>query len=110
MAENPLKAMSDEQLVQGLLGKERELVASRFRHSMNQLENTATLRVIRKDIARMKTEVRARELATGGQHGSLAAKFGRATAATPANAAAEQAPAERGGFLKGIVDRLTGKE
>jgi large subunit ribosomal protein L29 len=110
MAENTTKSMTDEQLVQSIRSKERELVAARFRHSSNQLENTATLRVIRKDIARLKTEVRSRELANGLHHGALLARHARGTAGAAAPAAADQAPAERGGFLKGIVDRLTGKE
>jgi len=108
MAENTTKSLTDEQLVQSVRSKERELVAARFRHSSNQLENTATLRVIRKDLARLKTEVRARELANGLHHGALMARHARGGAA--AAPAADQGPTERGGFLKGIVDRLTGKE
>ena len=53
-----LSAMSDQDLVHAGLEAERELVAARFRHSTNQLENTAELRVLRRRIARIKTEVR----------------------------------------------------
>jgi large subunit ribosomal protein L29 len=106
---NPIKSMSDEQLAQSIGSRERELVEARFGHSMQQLENTASLTRIRKDIARMQTEARAREIVQGLAKGQLVAKHQK-TAAAKTDATAPQAPAEKGGFLKGIVDRLTGKE
>ena len=48
--------LTDEQLVHKVLQVERDLVTARFKHSMNQLENTARLRVLRRDIARLQTE------------------------------------------------------
>jgi large subunit ribosomal protein L29 len=108
MADN-MTEMTDEQLVEKLRTRERELVAARFTHSMNQLENTASLRVIRKDIARLKSAARTRELAQGLQKGSLIATH-RAPSETEAAAAQAAPAAKRGGFLKGIVDKLTTKE
>jgi len=99
---------TDEQLVHRVLQAERELVAARFKRSMNQLENTARLRVLRREIARLRTEARSRENANGLAKNALIVKhrttFGGAV--RPSGAA----PAEKGGFLSGIVDKLTGKE
>jgi len=105
MATN-LKDLSNEQLMQNLQERERALVGMRFRLSMNQLENTATIRTVRKDIARIKTEARRREVEGG------LAKDGLASGTKLVSSAPAAAPvaAERGGFLKGIVDKLTGKE
>lgn len=106
-----LKEVSDADLVKGISDSERELVTLRFKLSSNQLENTSTLKNVRRKLARMKTEVRARELAQGLNKGALVGRHGSARPSTPAAAGnTEQAPAERGGFLKGIVDRLTGRE
>ena len=55
MASN-FSEFSDEALVHKVLDNERVLVAARFKHSMNQLENTASLRFVRRDIARFRTE------------------------------------------------------
>jgi large subunit ribosomal protein L29 len=106
-----LKDISDADLVKNINDRERELVTLRFKLSSNQLENTATLKNVRRDLARMKTEVRTREIAQGLNKGSLVARHGVARPSMTAPAgASESATAERGGFLKGIVDRLTGRE
>jgi len=105
-----LKDVNDGDLAGQIRDAERELVGLRFRHSNSQLENTATLKTVRRKLARLKTEIRARELAQGLGKGSLIAKHGAARTAPAEKATTEQAPAERGGFLKGIVDRLTGRE
>ena len=105
-----LASLSDEQLVHRAASVERELIAARFQHSSGTLENTAGLRVLRRTIARLKTEQRSRELAAGLAKGSLAARH--SSSFDPSNATAETAsPAEeKGGFLKGIVDKLKGSE
>ena len=99
---------SDEQIVHRMLEVERELVTSRFKHSMNQLENTASIGGLRKEIAQLKTEAGRREQAAGISKNALfdrhAKSFGGATGAASA------APADKGGFLSGIVDKLTGNE
>lgn len=101
--------MSDEQLVHRVLQVERDLVSARFKHSMSQLENTSRLRVLRTEIARLRTEARRREVAGALAKNALLAKHrGSFQGARPAASGA--APAERGGFLSGIVDKLTGKE
>ncbi len=105
--------MSDEQLVHKVLQSERDLVASRFKLSMQQLENTSRLRVIRKEIARMRTEARRREIAAGLSRDALLGQHRRSFSAEERVAGAAAAPvpkAEKGGFLAGIVDKLKGKE
>jgi large subunit ribosomal protein L29 len=105
--------LSDEQLVHEVLQSERELVGGRFKLSMQQLENTSRLRVIRKEIARMRTEARRREIAAGLARDTLLARHRRTFSAADRAAGAAAAPAakaEKGGFLAGIVDKLKGKE
>jgi len=105
--------LTDEQLVHKVLQSERELVAARFKLSMQQLENTSRLRVIRKDIARMRTEARKREMAAGLARDALLGQHRRSFTAeqrAEGTAAAAPAKAEKGGFLAGIVDKLKGKE
>lgn len=101
--------MSDEQLVHRVLQVERDLIGARFKHSMNQLENTASLRVLRREIARLRTEARTRELREGLPKNGLLVRH-RGTFRGPAGATEARAPAEKGSFLSGIVDKLTGKE
>jgi large subunit ribosomal protein L29 len=98
--------LSDEQLVHKMMSTERELIAARFAHAANQLENTASLRVLRKDIARLQTEARTRETAGGLNKDALIAKYRGSFSSDGAPAAA----GEQGGFLQGIVDKLASAE
>ena len=101
--------LSDEQLVHQALTAERDLVSKRFKHKMNQLENQAQLGGIRRNIARMQTEARTREISQGLTKGALFAKHQGSFSG--ASAGGSSAPAaEKGGFLSGIVDKLTAKE
>lgn len=99
--------LTDEQLVHKALQIERDLVTARFKHSMNQLENTARLRVLRRDIARIQTEARTRELKAGLEKNALMARHQASFGAVRGAGAAQP---EKGGFLSGIVDKLTGKD
>lgn len=97
--------LSDQDLVTKLAQTQRDLVAARFKHSTNQLENTATLRELRRDIAKIKTEASRRESAQGLAKNALFAKF------KPESASSEDAPAAAGGgFLQGIVDKISGND
>jgi len=100
--------LSDQSLVHQMMRHERSLVDARFKHSMNQLENTASLRFIGRDIARIRTELRAREIKAGLRKDALVieheASYAPATASTEAEEGGEAAS---GGFLKGIVDKLS---
>ena len=105
--------LSDADLVHRVLQIERDLVAARFKHSLSQLENTSRLRVLRREIAQLRTEARTREIASGRARDTLLDEHRRTFAGSQAPAAAD-APAgkaaEKGGFLAGIVDKLKGKE
>ena len=65
MRANELHDATDDELAV----KERELAESlfllRLRHATNQLESPARLRETRRDLARVKTILRARSRATG---------------------------------------------
>lgn len=103
MAGNIVQEMADQELVHFLLSQERELVDRRFKHSLNRLENTASLRDVRRNIARLRTELRARELANGAGPNSLTRQY-RGSFSHEASASAT---AEKGGFLSNVVDKLS---
>ncbi len=50
-----LKAMSDDQLDAEVLNLKKEQFNLRFQRATGQLENTARVRVVRRDIARVMT-------------------------------------------------------
>ena len=50
-----LKVMSKDQLEQEFLNLKKEQFNLRFQRATGQLENTARVRVVRRDIARIKT-------------------------------------------------------
>jgi large subunit ribosomal protein L29 len=50
-----LKMMSNDQLEQEFLNLKKEQFNLRFQRATGQLENTARVRVVRRDIARIKT-------------------------------------------------------
>lgn len=99
--------LSDEQVVHQALEAERDLVRKRFKHKLNQLENQAQLGYIRRDIARLQTEARAREIAQGIPKGAL---FNQHRASFGGKAIEGDAAPTKGGFLSGIVDKLTAKD
>jgi len=100
------QAMSDEQLVHNELQVERELLASSFRLKTGQLENTASLSVMRKQIARLRTAQRQRELAQGLARDTLRNRYRGTFQASALVAAAAGA----GGFVKGMVDKIGPKD
>ena len=59
----PLTELGDEALVDRLAGAKRDLFKKRFEHVTGQLENHASIRHDRREIARINTELRAREIA-----------------------------------------------
>ena len=99
------KELSDGQLVERVLLYKRDLVEARFRHSMGQLENSASLKDLRRGIAQLLTEMRTREIDQGLPKDSLLTKHRFAIGA--ATEGVEESE-ETSGFLKGIVDKLTG--
>ena len=63
MAENELTEMSSASLVNELTDAKRELFNLRFQLATGQLENTARIKQVKKNVARYRTEIRAREIA-----------------------------------------------
>lgn len=50
-----IKEMTSDELVKRIEEEEKNLVDLRFSHELKQLNNTAKLKLAKKDIARMKT-------------------------------------------------------
>ena len=61
-----LRGLDDERLVEELRKAKAELFNLRFQSATGQLESHGRLRAVRKDIARIYTEMRERELGIGG--------------------------------------------
>ena len=62
MKAKEIKEMSNDELVAKLDSLKEELFNLRFRHATGQLENPNVLSGVKKDIARVKTVIREREL------------------------------------------------
>ncbi len=61
MKGNELKGMTDVELEKKLQELKSELFNLRFRHASGQLENPVSIRTCKRDIARVNTEIRARQ-------------------------------------------------
>ncbi len=59
-----IQALSDAELAKKLEEGRAELFNLRFQMATSQLDNTARVRLVKRDIARVQTEIRAREIAT----------------------------------------------
>ena len=60
-----LRAMTDVELNQKLQEAYQELLNLRFRRATKQLDDTSHIRAVRRDIGRIKTVIRERELQAG---------------------------------------------
>ena len=60
MKVSELQKLSIEELAQKALEARGELFNAKVKHSTGQLENTARLGILRRDVARMQTILRAR--------------------------------------------------
>ncbi|MBM6683578.1 MULTISPECIES: 50S ribosomal protein L29 [Collinsella] len=58
-----IRELSDDQLAEKLKETRAELFNLRFQMATSQLDNTARVKTVKKDIARILTEQRAREIA-----------------------------------------------
>ena len=64
MAKKPAyRELDDQGLVQALQDAKEELFNLRFQNATGQLDNVARLTEVRRDVARINTELRAREIA-----------------------------------------------
>lgn len=59
----PLGEFDDSALLAKLADAKKELFNLRFQHATGQLENSSRLGVARREVARIHTELRAREIA-----------------------------------------------
>jgi large subunit ribosomal protein L29 len=62
MKAKDFRDFSDEELVQKVADLKTELFNLRFRAATGQLENPAVIKGVKKDMARVKTVIREREL------------------------------------------------
>lgn len=62
MRMNEIREMSAEEISKRIQQEEIDLVDLRFQHELKNLTNTAKLKLARKDIARMKTVLKQREM------------------------------------------------
>lgn len=60
MKGNEIQKMTDAELQKKLKELKSELFNLRFRHASGQLENPLSIRICKRDIARVNTEIRAR--------------------------------------------------
>ena len=58
-----LREMEEQELLDGLASAQQELFNLRFQHVTGQLDNYSRLGAVRKDIARLHTVLREREIA-----------------------------------------------
>ncbi|MBL6446505.1 50S ribosomal protein L29 [Fulvivirga sp. 29W222] len=63
MKNSEIKALGIEELKQKLAGEQEAYRKMRFAHEISPIENPMKIRETRKLIARLKTEIRAKELA-----------------------------------------------
>ena len=65
LTSSELRGMDDDKLVDELRKAKEELFNLRFQSATGQLDNHGRLRAVRRDIARIYTEMRERELGIG---------------------------------------------
>ncbi|MBC7234137.1 MAG: 50S ribosomal protein L29 [Chloroflexi bacterium] len=63
MSAKDLRTMTDAELNQKLREAYQELFNLRFRHATKQIKDTSRIRIVRRDIARIRTILRERQLA-----------------------------------------------
>ena len=63
MKATEIRELEETDLLQKLKDARAELFNLRFQHATGQLDNTGRIAIVKKDIARLHTELRARELA-----------------------------------------------
>lgn len=62
MKKHEIREMSDTELVKRIAEEQANIIDMRFQHEFKNLTNTAKLPLTRRDIARMKTVLREREI------------------------------------------------
>ena len=62
MKAKDLKELTKEELLKKRRDLKEEMFNLRFQHSTGQLENTARMKILRKDVARLDTVLRQQEI------------------------------------------------
>lgn len=57
-----IREMKSEELIKRISEEEKNLLDLRFSHALKQLTNTAKLKLLRRDVAKMRTVLKEREL------------------------------------------------
>lgn len=65
---NELRKLSDKELQDKVIESKRELFDLRLKQSTGSLEKPSKIKELRKEVARMKTILRERELNAGGNN------------------------------------------
>ncbi|MCE5190850.1 MAG: 50S ribosomal protein L29 [Actinomycetia bacterium] len=65
-----IKGLADQELTQKLKDTRTELFNLRFQLATGQLDNPGRIKAVKKDIARLHTELRAREIAVARSQAS----------------------------------------
>ena len=68
MKVNELRKLTSEDLTKKITESKKELFELRFKQSTGSLEKPSKIHELRKDVARMKTILRERELSEGGEN------------------------------------------
>jgi len=68
MKVNELRKLTTENLEKKITESKKELLDLRFKQSTGALEKPSKVHELRKEIARMKTIIRERELSEGGEN------------------------------------------
>jgi large subunit ribosomal protein L29 len=105
-----ISQLDDQQLVHEELRLERDLIHARFALKTGQLEDTSRISKVRKDIARLRTVQRDREREQGLPNNFLREKHRSSFDPKAGAVATEAVDGSSKGFLKGIVDKVTGNE
>lgn len=62
MKQSEINEMTTEEIVEQIENKEFSLSKMKLTHKVSEMENPLTIRHTRRDVARLKTELRKREL------------------------------------------------
>lgn len=57
-----IREMKTDEILKRIADEEKNMVDMRFQHELKQLTNTGKLKEVRRDIAKMRTVLREREL------------------------------------------------
>jgi large subunit ribosomal protein L29 len=91
LAPDSLRSFDDNRLVDELRKAKEELFNLRFQSATGQLDNHGRLRAVRRDIARIYTEMRERELGIGTAPAATAEEPAETTKAKKSKKAQDEA-------------------